>query len=124
MPSSRQPCGSSFTSHFHLLAPLSCPTLMPLMATRAVLSEMETCLWHPLLNPPQWLPSVLRLVQVALMCLFVSPSLSGPTDSLSGLQAQESPQGPCALFSLFRAFAALIPLPGNFSSPSLLTPLQ
>ena len=100
MPSSCQLCGASFTSHFHLLALLSCPTLMPLIATRAVLSEMETCLWHPLLNPPQWLPSVLRLVQVALMCLFVSPSLSGPTDSLSGLQAQESPQGPCALFSL------------------------
>lgn len=61
MPSSCQLCGSSFTSHFHLLALLSCPTLMPLIATRAVLSEMETCLWHPLLNPPQWLPSVLKI---------------------------------------------------------------
>lgn len=47
MPFFCQPCGSSFTSHFHLLAHLFCPTLMTLMATRAVLSEMVTCLWHP-----------------------------------------------------------------------------
>lgn len=51
MPSSRQPCGSSFTSHFHLLAHLSCPTPTPHMATRAVLSEMEICLWSPCLIP-------------------------------------------------------------------------
>ena len=125
MPSSCHPCGPSFTSDFSWPtspAPPSPSTLQP----ELVLSKMEICLRHPLLHPPQWLPSVLRCSPDALMCLFVSPSPSGPTDLpltlwAAGTGASPGPMG--SVLSL-RAFAVLIVLPGTLSSPGLLTPLQ
>lgn len=80
MPSSRHPCGPSFTSDFHLLAHLSCPPSPSTLQPELVLSKMEICLRHPPLNPRQWLPTVLRCSPDALTCLFASPSPSGPTD--------------------------------------------